>query len=117
MHGRVAYLISLPDTGAINSKLHMIVTSHDTSIPPSMSLLSSVMTTSLVTTIPARTTCRGSTLLRDLKNCILPIIDAAGSLVALLARSDFLKNRNHPLANLIAASADIVKVLSLGTGA
>jgi len=69
------------------------------SIPDPSMPLSKVMTTDLVTARQGITLTEANDILRDSKKGKLPIINADGQLISLLARSDLLKNHPYLLAS------------------
>ena len=54
-------------------------------------------------------------ILRDSKKGKLPIVDAQGQLVSLLARSDLLKNQSYPLASKNPVSKQLYAAAATGT--
>jgi len=107
--------IPITDTGAINGKLLGIVTSRDIQFRDPSSLLSDVMTTNLVTAPAGTTLAEANALLRDSKKGKLPVVDPTGRLVALLARSDLLKNQNYPLASKNPETKQLYSAAAVGT--
>ncbi|KAF8577191.1 IMP dehydrogenase [Ramaria rubella] len=107
--------IPITDTGAVGGKLLGIVTSRDVQFQPPQTPLADLMTTNLVTAPEGVTLAEANTLLRDSKKGKLPIVDAAGHLTSLLARSDLLKNQNFPLASKRPESKQLYAAAAIGT--
>ncbi|KAI0260558.1 IMP dehydrogenase [Gloeopeniophorella convolvens] len=107
--------IPITDTGALGGKLVGIVTSRDVQFQPSASRLADVMTTDLVTAPQGVTLTEANDILRDSKKGKLPIVDAQGCLVSLLARSDLLKNQTYPLASKRPESKQLYSAAAIGT--
>ncbi len=103
------------DTGALGGKLVGIVTSRDVQFQPRSVRLADVMTTSLITASEGVTLFDANDILRDSKKGKLPIVDAQGRLVSLLARSDLLKNQIYPLASKIPESKQLYSAAAIGT--
>ncbi|CEL59210.1 IMP dehydrogenase [Rhizoctonia solani AG-1 IB] len=107
--------IPITDTGALNGKLLGLVTARDIQFESPDALLSEVMTTNL-TTAPAGTTLsEANELLRTSKKGKLPLVNEQGHLVALLARSDLLKNQNYPLASKNPETKQLYSAAAIGT--
>lgn len=91
--------IPVTENGKLNSKLVGIVTNRDIDFEKDRSRsLSEVMTKDLLTAREGIALSEANSILRSSKKGKLPIVDAEGMLVALLSRSDLLKNREFPLA-------------------
>ena len=104
--------VPITDTGKIGGRLVGIVTSRDIDfVQDKSTLLKSVMTKELVTAKEHHSLEVANKVLIDSKKAKLPIVDDAGCLLALMSRSDLLKNREFPLATkdkskrLVAAAA------------
>ena len=106
---------TLTDTGALGGKLVGIVTSRDVQFQPRSVRLADVMTTNLVTASEGVTLSDANDILRDSKKGELPIVDAQGRLVSLLARSDLLKNQTYPLASKRPESKQLYSAAAIGT--
>lgn len=107
--------VPITDTGRMGGKLLGIVTGRDVQFRNPDASLQSVMTTDLVTGSAGITLEEANTILRDSKKGKLPIIDANGNLVSLVARSDLLKNQNFPLASKVPSSKQLYCGAAIGT--
>lgn len=91
--------IPVTENGKLNSKLVGIVTNRDIDFEKDRTRsLSEVMTKDILTAREGIALSEANNILRSSKKGKLPIVDAEGRLVALLSRSDLLKNREFPLA-------------------
>ncbi|KAJ3572077.1 hypothetical protein NP233_g3317 [Leucocoprinus birnbaumii] len=107
--------IPITDTGKLGGKLVGIVTARDIQFRDPSTPLNEVMTTSLVTAPQGVTLAEANDILRDSKKGKLPIVDAQGCLVSLLARSDLLKNQSYPLASKNPESKQLYAAAAVGT--
>ncbi len=91
--------IPITENGKLNSKLVGIVTNRDIDFERDRTkTLSEVMVKDLLTAREGITLSEANNILRTSKKGKLPIVDSEGKLIALLSRSDLLKNREFPLA-------------------
>ncbi|KAK1230186.1 inosine-5'-monophosphate dehydrogenase [Marasmius sp. AFHP31] len=107
--------IPITDDGAVGGKLVGIVTSRDIQFRDPSTPLTEVMVTDLVTAPQGITLLEANDILRDSKKGKLPIVDAQGRLVSLLARSDLLKNQSYPLASKDPVSKQLYAAAAVGT--
>jgi len=107
--------IPITDTGALHGKLLGLVTARDIQFESPDVLLSDVMTTNLETAPSGTTLPEANELLRTSKKGKLPLVDGQGRLVALLARSDLLKNHNYPLASKNPQTKQLYSAAAVGT--
>ena len=107
--------VPITDTGKTGGKLLGIVTGRDVQFRDKDASLRSVMTTDLVTATAGINLEAANTILRDSKKGKLPIVDAHGNLVSLVARSDLLKNQNFPLASKVPSSKQLYCGAAIGT--
>ncbi|CEH14005.1 imp dehydrogenase [Ceraceosorus bombacis] len=107
--------VPITDTGKIRGKLLGIVTARDVQFRRPDVSVTEVMTVDLVTARQGITLEEANTILRDSKKGKLPILDEAGNLVSLLARSDLLKNQNFPLASKRPESKQLYCAAAVGT--
>ncbi|GAA5928051.1 IMPDH/GMPR family protein [Sporobolomyces koalae] len=111
--------IPITENGKLGSKLVGIVTGRDIQFRPDNATLDTVMTkgADLVTARAGTTLEQANTILRDSKKGKLPILDQDGHLVALLARSDLLKNKDYPLASKQPSTKQLLCAAAIGTRA
>ncbi|GAA5981962.1 hypothetical protein JCM11641_006812 [Rhodosporidiobolus odoratus] len=109
--------IPITDNGKLGGKLLGIVTGRDIQFRPNNASLDSVMTKGddLVTGLAGITLEQANDILRDSKKGKLPLVDKEGKLVALLARSDLLKNKDYPLASKKPDSKQLICAAAIGT--
>ncbi|MBM3460297.1 MAG: CBS domain-containing protein, partial [Armatimonadetes bacterium] len=89
--------IPITEDGTLATRLVGIVTNRDTDFEKDRERpLREVMTTELVTARQGITLSEANRILRGSKKGKLPVVDADGRLVAMLARRDLLKNLNFP---------------------
>ncbi|KAJ7022063.1 IMP dehydrogenase/GMP reductase [Mycena alexandri] len=107
--------IPITDTGFCGGKLVGIVTARDVQFRNNSTPLADVMTRDLVTAQQGVTLLEANDILRDSKMGKLPIVDAEGCLISLLARSDLLKNQSYPLASKNPESKQLYAAAAVGT--
>ncbi|KAL7420235.1 inosine-5'-monophosphate dehydrogenase [Cryptotrichosporon argae] len=107
--------VPITDTGKIGGKLLGIVTGRDVQFREASEPLTTVMTTDVVTGPAGISLDEANRLIRDSKKGKLPLVDAEGRLVSLVARSDLLKNQNYPLASKVPASKQLYCGAAIGT--
>ncbi|CAO3591682.1 unnamed protein product [Absidia cylindrospora] len=108
--------IPITETGKMHGKLVGIVTARDIQFHnDDSSSLESIMTKDLVVAKKGITLADANRILFDSKKGKLPIVDAEGCLVSLLARSNLLKNQNYPLASKSPSSKQLLAGAAIGT--
>ncbi len=104
------------ENGKLHSKLVGIVTARDIQFhQEDITPLKDVMTTELVVGQEGTTLAQANEILCSSKKGKLPIVNKDGALVALLARSDLLKNQNYPNASKVAKSKQLLVGAAVGT--
>jgi IMP dehydrogenase len=92
--------IPITENGKLNSKLTGIVTNRDIDFETNRGKkLSEVMTKDLLTARQGISLAEANDILKTSKKGKLPIVNEKGNLVALMSRSDLLKNREYPRAS------------------
>lgn len=105
----------ITENGKLGGKLLGIVTGRDVQFQDRNKPLRDVMTTDIVTGKAGIALEEANSIIRDSKKGKLPIVDANGNLVSLVARSDLLKNQNYPLASKVPSSKQLYCGAAIGT--
>lgn len=93
-----------------------MITTRDIQFHPSPTdPVSEVMSRDLVTAPAGTTLLEANELLRRSKKGKLPMVDGNGNLVALLSRTDLMKNLNYPLASKLPHSKQLICAAAIGT--
>ena len=109
-------LIGLVENGTLKSRLIGMITTRDIQFHPSSDdRVSEVMSRDLVTAPAGTTLGEANEVLRKSKKGKLPMVDENGNLVALLSRSDLMKNLNYPLASKLPKSKQLICAAAIGT--
>lgn len=104
------------ENGTLRSKLVGIITPRDIQFHGELDdPVTAVMSTDLVTARQGITLKEANDLLSRSKKGKLPIIDDQGNLVALLSRSDLMKNLHYPLASKLPHSKQLISAAAIGT--
>ncbi|KAF4312437.1 inosine-5'-monophosphate dehydrogenase [Botryosphaeria dothidea] len=104
------------EAGTLRSKLIGIITPRDIQFERNLDLpVTSVMSTDLVTAKTGISLEEANEILRSSRKGKLPIVDEEGNLVALLSRSDLMKNLNFPLASKLPDSKQLISAAAIGT--
>lgn len=77
--------------------------------------LKDVMTTDLITAPQGIALAEANRILMQCKKGKLPIIDNEGRLMALVARSDLIKTRDHPWASTMPSSCQLIAAAAIST--
>ncbi|KAH7121106.1 inosine-5'-monophosphate dehydrogenase-like protein [Dendryphion nanum] len=104
------------EKGTLRSKLVGIITPrdvqfHDNDDDP----VTTVMTSDLITARTGIDLKEANGILSKSKKGKLPIVDENGNLIALLSRSDLMKNLNYPLASKLPHSKQLICAAAIGT--
>ncbi|KAG2214940.1 hypothetical protein INT46_004741 [Mucor plumbeus] len=108
--------VPITENGKLHSKLVGIVTARDIQFhSQDETLLKEIMTTELVVGQEGITLTEANDILCSSKKGKLPIVDSNGALVALLSRSDLLKNQSYPNASKGSQSKQLLAGAAVGT--
>ncbi|KAI7888932.1 inosine-5'-monophosphate dehydrogenase [Mucor mucedo] len=108
--------VPITENGKLLGKLVGIVTARDIQFHNEDNTpLKDVMTTDLVVGQEGITLVQANDILCSSKKGKLPIVNKEGALVALLARSDLLKNQSYPNASKVAKSKQLLVGAAVGT--
>ncbi|KAI9344483.1 inosine-5'-monophosphate dehydrogenase [Pilaira anomala] len=108
--------VPITENGKLLGKLVGIVTARDIQFHQDDDTpLKDVMTTDLVVGQEGITLKQANDILCSSKKGKLPIVNKDGALVALLARSDLLKNQEYPHASKVAKSKQLLVGAAIGT--
>jgi IMP dehydrogenase len=111
--------IPITENGTMNSKLLGIVTRRDIdflqSNNDSTKLLKDVMTSDLITAKQGISLTEANSILMQCKKGKLPIVDDSHNLIALVARSDLIKTRDHPWASTLPSSRQLIAAAAIST--
>lgn len=104
------------ENGTLRSKLVGIITPRDIQFHAELDdPVTAVMSTELETARQGITLKEANNLLKKTKKGKLPIVDDQGNLVALLSRSDLMKNLHYPLASKLPHSKQLIAAAAIGT--
>lgn len=108
--------IPITESGGMNSKLLGMVTNRDVEfVRKKDTLLSDIMTTEIETATEGCSLELAYSILKESKKGKLPIVNAAGELVGLVARTDILKARDFPESSKDATSKRLLCGAAMGT--
>uniref|UniRef100_A0A7S1XJ18 Inosine-5'-monophosphate dehydrogenase n=1 Tax=Erythrolobus australicus TaxID=1077150 RepID=A0A7S1XJ18_9RHOD len=109
--------IPITEDGQMGSKLLGIITNRDVEFvrKHSDTKIEDVMTTELVTAAQGCTLDEAYQVLKECKKGKLPIVDAQYRLVGLVARTDLLKNKEHPNSSKDASGKRLLCAAAVGT--
>lgn len=104
------------ESGRMRSKLIGIVTPRDTQFHSDPnSPVTDIMSTDLVTARQGISLQEANDILSKSKKGKLPIVDGQGNLMALLSRSDLMKNLSYPLASKLPGTKQLLAAAAIGT--
>eukprot|EP00834_Sanchytrium_tribonematis_P000886 NODE_18_length_47517_cov_0.674814.p8 type:complete len:505 gc:universal NODE_18_length_47517_cov_0.674814:2365-3879(+) len=108
--------IPITEDGKMNSKLLGLITRRDYEFIKDVNTpVIDIMTKDLVTAKEGVTLEEANKLLQTSKKGKLPIVNEKGELVALIARSDLLKNQNYPNASKKPHTKQLLCCAAIGT--
>lgn len=92
--------VPVTESGQLGSKLLGIVTNRDIDFIEDRTIsLREIMTTKLVTALEGVSLSEASAIIQTTKKGKLPVVNAAGELVALMSRTDLMKSIEFPMAS------------------
>jgi IMP dehydrogenase len=104
------------ENGTLRSKLIGIITPRDIQFHDKLDdPVTAVMSTDLVTARHGIELKEANDILNKSKKGKLPIVDGEFNLIALLSRSDLMKNLNFPLASKLPHSKQLIAAAAIGT--
>jgi IMP dehydrogenase len=104
------------EDGTLRSKLVGIITPRDIQFHDKLDdPVTAVMSTDLVTARHGIDLKEANNILNSSKKGKLPIVDENFNLIALLSRSDLMKNLNYPLASKLPHSKQLISAAAVGT--
>jgi IMP dehydrogenase len=104
------------ENGTLRSKLIGIVTPRDVQFHDNLDdPVTAVMSTDLVTAPQGVDLKEANNILKKSKKGKLPIVDENFNLIALLSRSDLMKNLHYPLASKLPHSKQLIAAAAIGT--
>jgi IMP dehydrogenase len=104
------------ENGTLRSKLVGIITPRDVQFHDNLNdHVTAVMSTDLVTARQGIDLVEANDILSKSKKGKLPIVDESGNLIALLSRSDLMKNLHYPLASKLPHSKQLISAAAIGT--
>ncbi|PSN65136.1 inosine-5'-monophosphate dehydrogenase-like protein [Corynespora cassiicola Philippines] len=104
------------ETGKLRSKIVGIITPRDVQFHDKLDdPVTAVMSTDLVTAPVGIDLKEANDILSKSKKGKLPIVDENGNLIALLSRSDLMKNLHYPLASKLPHSKQLISAAAIGT--
>ncbi|KAG9199120.1 hypothetical protein G6514_009038 [Epicoccum nigrum] len=104
------------EDGKLRSKLIGIITPRDIQFHDNVNdPVTAVMSTDLVTAPHGVDLKEANSILNKSKKGKLPIVDKDFNLIALLSRSDLMKNLNYPLASKLPHSKQLIAAAAIGT--